>query len=72
MSAPARGVTWFMTVCAGARLTATAVVVYCLLCKGRFWQFAAHFCAPGVLVEFSCLIGWAGRDAGRGRWRLVA
>lgn len=43
VSAPARGVTWFMTVCAGARLTATAVVVYCLLCKGRFWQFAEHF-----------------------------
>ena len=47
VSAPAPTVTWFMSVCVGVRLTATLVVVYCLLCKGRFWQFAARFCALG-------------------------
>lgn len=47
VSAPAHTVTWFMSVCVGVRLTATLVVVYCLLCKGRFWQFAARFCALG-------------------------
>ena len=47
VSAPAPTVTWFMQVCAGVHLTATVVVVYCLPCNGRFWQFAARFCAPG-------------------------
>lgn len=47
VSAPAPTVAWFTPVCVGVRLTATLVVVYCLLCKGRFWQFAARFCALG-------------------------
>lgn len=47
VSTPAHTVTWFMSVCVGVRLTATLVVVYCLLCKGRFWQFTARFCALG-------------------------
>ena len=37
----------FVGYCAGVHLTATVVVVYCLPCNGRFWQFAARFCAPG-------------------------
>ena len=41
-------VMWFMLVGVGARLAATVVVAYCLLCKGCFWQFAARFCVPGV------------------------
>ena len=47
VSALALPVMWFMPVCASVRLTATVIVVYCLLCKGCFWQFAARFCAPG-------------------------
>lgn len=47
VSALALPVMWFMPVCVSVRLTATVIVVYCLLCKGRFWQFAARFCAPG-------------------------
>ena len=47
VSAPAPTVTWFMLVGVGVRLAATLVVVYCLLCKGCFWQFAARFCALG-------------------------
>ena len=47
VSAPAPTVAWFTPVCVGVRLTATLVVVYCLLCKGCFWQFAARFCALG-------------------------
>lgn len=48
VSAPAPTVTWFMQVCAGVHLTATVVVIYRLPCNGRFWQFAARFCVPGV------------------------
>ena len=37
----------FVGYCVGVRLTATVIVVYCLPCNGRFWQFVARFCAPG-------------------------
>lgn len=46
VSAPAPTVTWFMQVCAGARLTAAVVVAYCLLCKGALPVVCAvHKCA---------------------------
>ena len=73
VSAPARGVTLFMLVCAGARLTATLVVAYCLLCKGRFQLFALSTSVPVVFVSVSYHHkGWWGESGGCGRWRLVA
>lgn len=73
VSAPARGVTLFMLVCAGARLTATVVVAYCLLCKGRFQLFALSTSVSVVFVSVSYHHkGWWGESGGCGRWRLVA
>lgn len=73
VSAPARGVTLFMLVCAGARLTATVVVAYCLLCKGRFQLFALSTSVSVVFVSVSYHHkGWWGESDGCGRWRLVA
>ena len=73
VSAPARGVTLFMLVCAGARLTATVVVACCLLCKGRFQLFALSTSVSVVFVSVSYHHkGWCGESGGCGRWRLVA
>lgn len=73
VSAPAPTVTWFMLVCAGARLTATVIVVYSLLCNGRFQRLSL---STSVLVVFVSVSyrhkGRWGESGGRGRWRLVA
>ena len=73
VSAPALGVMWFMLVGVGVRLTATVVVVYCLLCKGRFQRFALFTGMPVVFVSVSYRHkGRWGESGVRGRWRLVA
>ena len=73
MSAPAPTVTWFMLVCVGVRLTATVIVVYSLLCNGRFQRFALFTGMPVVFVSVSYRHkGRRGESGGRGRWRLVA
>lgn len=73
VSAPASGVTWFMSVCVGVRLTATVIVVYSLLCNGRFQRFALFTGMPVVFVSVSYRHkGWWGESGVRGRWRLVA
>ena len=73
VSAPAPTVTRFMQVCAGVRLTATVVVVYCLPCNGRFQRFALPTSVLVVFVSVSCRHkGWWGESGVRGRWRLVA
>lgn len=73
VSAPASGVTWFMLVGVGVRLTATVVVAYCLLCKGRFQWFALSTGMHVVFVSVSCRHkGRWGESGARGRWRLAA
>lgn len=73
VSAPASGVTWFMSVCVGVRLTATVIVVYSLLCNGRFQRFALFTGMPVVFVSVSYRHkGRWGESGVRGRWWLVA
>lgn len=73
VSAPAPTVTRFMQVCAGVRLTATVIVVYSLLCNGRFQRFALFTGMPVVFVSVSYRHkGRRGESGVRGRWRLVA
>ena len=73
VSAPALTVIWFMSVCVGVRLTATLVVVYRLLCNGRFQRFALSTCMPVVFVSVSYRHkGRWGESGARGRWRLAA
>lgn len=73
VSAPASGVTWFMLVGAGVRLTATVVVVYSLLCNGRFQRLALSTGMPVVFVSVSNRHkGWWGESGARGWWRLAA
>ena len=73
VSAPASTVTWFMSVGVGVRLTATVIVVYSLLCNGRFQRFAL---STSVLVVFVSVSyrhkGRWGESGVRGRWWLVA
>lgn len=49
VSAPASGVTWFMSFCVGARLTATVIVAYYLLCNDA--SSGLHY--PRVCPSFS-------------------
>ena len=73
VSAPASGVTWFMSVCVGVRLTATVIVAYSLLCNGRFQRFALPTGMPVAFVSVSYRHkGRWGESGVRGRWRLVA
>lgn len=73
VSAPAPGVTWFMQVCVGVRLTATLVVVYSLLCNVRFQRLALSMGMPVVFVSVSHRHkGRWGESGARGRWRLAA
>ena len=73
VSAPASGVTWFMSVCVGVRLTATVIVVYSLLCNGRFQRFALPTSVLVVFVSVSYRHkGRWGESGVRGRWWLVA
>ena len=73
VSAPASGVTWFMQVCVGVRLTATVIVVYSLLCNGRFQRLALSTGMPVVFVSVSHRHkGWWGESGARGWWRLAA
>ena len=73
VSVPASGVTWFMSVCVGMRLTATVIVVYRLLCNGRFQWLALSTGMPVVFVSVSHRHkGWWGESGARGWWRLAA
>lgn len=73
VSAPASGVTWFVQVCVGVRLTATVIVVYSLLCNGRFQRLALSTGMPVVFVSVSHRHkGWWGESGARGWWRLAA
>ena len=49
VSAPASGVTWFMSVCVGVRLTATVIVAYYLLCNDA----SSGLHCPRVCPSFS-------------------